>query len=328
MYDLIIKYFEGHISPEEKKELFSNVHTDERWKEEFIALQNLYGLTAWLPGDGDEAMASGKLRQFKQARKREKTKPFYRHWMGYAAAILISVLSTWTFLEVTLKEQVSTEPLAEIQYEEFTAPAGQRAMIKLQDGTNVWLNAQTTLRYPTRFSSQERKVELNGEAFFDVKENRDVPFIVSTGKLSVKVTGTSFNVFAYQGNEEFSTSLIEGSVTVFDPRNEKISMDLVPNERAILKGNALYKESFSSADFLLWKEGLYAFDNVPFREIAKKLELYYDVNIVINNEELANYRFNCKFRQRDGIESALRVLRNIKPFTYTKDEERNTITIK
>lgn len=328
MYDLILRYFKEEITPEEKQELFSNVHTDEAWKKEFITMQNLYGLTSWLPSDNDNTDSIDKLLSFKQARKKKEQKTLYRHWMGYAAAIIISVVSTWSILYFSFGGAISETAFVETVYEEFTAPPGQRALIKLHDGTTVWLNAQTTLRYPNRFSRTERKVELDGEAFFEVKENPDLPFIVGTEKLSIKVTGTKFNVFAYKGEHAFSTSLTEGSVTLFDPKNDRVRLDLLPNERAVLDGNHLWKEPITDMNFLLWKEGIYAFDNVPFREMVKKLELYYDVTIIIQNPELESYPFNGKFRQRNGIESVLRALMNIKHFTYTKDEENNTITIK
>ncbi|MDR2679385.1 MAG: FecR domain-containing protein, partial [Tannerella sp.] len=300
MQNLITKYFEGQISPEEKRELFSRVHTDEECRKEFIAIQNIRGLTSWMPSDADNAAAIGKLLLFKQSRRRKQAKSLYRQWIGYAAAVVISVCSTWAVLHFSMRETEPAEQTAEVYYEEFTTPAGQRALLKLQDGTTVWLNARTTLRYPNRFSKNERRVELDGEAFFEVKENKECPFIVNMETLSVKVTGTKFNVFAYRGNDEYSVSLTEGAVRVFDSKNEKLGMDLKHNERAVLKGTRLRKETFNSMNFLLWKDGVYAFDNVPFGEMVKKLELYYDVTITVKNKSLENYRFNGKFRQRDG----------------------------
>jgi ferric-dicitrate binding protein FerR (iron transport regulator) len=328
MQNLVAKYFEGQISPEEKRDLFLHVHTDEECRKEFITMQNLRGLTSWMPSDMDEAAAIDSLLLFKQSRKNKNRKSLYRQWMGYAAAVLVSVFSTWAILYFSMRRTESMENVAETYYEEFTTPAGQRALLKLQDGTTVWLNARTTLRYPNRFSKNERRVELDGEAFFEVKENEECPFIVNMETLSVKVTGTKFNVFAYHGNDEIAISLTEGAVRVFDSKNEKNGMDLKLNERAILKENRLRKQTFSDMNFLLWKDGIYAFDNVPFGEMVKKLELYYDVTVIVENKSLENYRFNGKFRQRDGIESVLKALMKIRKFTYTRDEETNIITIR
>jgi ferric-dicitrate binding protein FerR (iron transport regulator) len=328
MQNLIAKYFEGQISPEEKQELFARVHADEECKKEFITVQNIRGLTSWIPSDADEAAAIGRLLLFKQSRRKERSKSLYRQWMGYAATIVLSVCSTCAVFYFSMQKTASTEHIAEVYYEEFKTPAGQRALIKLQDGTTVWLNARTTLRYPNRFSKNERRVELDGEAFFEVKENKKCPFIVNMDALSVKVTGTKFNVFAYRGNDEYSVSLTEGAVRVFDSQNEKNGIDLKRNERAVLKENRLRKETFGGMNFLLWKDGIYAFDNIPFSEMVKKLELYYDVTIIFKNRSLENHRFNGKFHQRDGIESVLKILMKVRKFTYTRDEEQNIITIR
>jgi len=332
MHDLINRYFDGRLTEEEKQELFSQVQTNKVWEKEFVAMQNLYGLTSWLPSETDNINAIEQLLTFKQARKsqeNQKKKTIYRHWMGYAAAVFATLLTTWSMFSFILgKDAASTEKMAEVTYEEFTAPAGQRALLRLQDGTTVWLNARTTLRYPNQFSKTERKVELDGEAFFEVRENPEHPFIVCTEKISVKVTGTKFNVFAYEGRDEFSASLTEGSVVVYSTGNNKDSLVLQPNERGVLEGNHFRKEAFTNMNFLLWKEGIYAFDDVPFRDMVKKLELYYDVEILVNNKDLEDFRFSSKFRQRDGIESVLKTLTNIKHFTYTKNDVDNVITIR
>ncbi|MDR2918162.1 MAG: FecR domain-containing protein [Tannerella sp.] len=329
MREQILKYFEGQLSSEETEKLFSRIQTDKDLRREFIAFQNLQGLTAWLPAENDPVTSVEKLFQFKEARRTEKSKTVYlrRRILRYAVAVVVSVLSTWTLFYYTTQRDIDKENQPAIAYEEFTAPAGQRALLRLQDGTTVWLNAKTTLRYPNRFSKTERRVELNGEAYFEVKENAKQPFIVSTEQLDIKVTGTTFNVFAYKGSQQFITSLVEGSVLVYPLDNEENAIALRPNEQVELKGNNLVKKTFSSTDIFLWKEGVYAFDNQPFHEIVQKLELYYDVKIIVKIKSLDNYSFSGKFRQRDGIEKVLKKLQKIHPFKYTKDEEQNIITI-
>ena len=265
-----------------------------------------------------------KLAAFKHTHCSKKRYPIHilKHAAGYAAAICITILSTWMVMN-------DREPAEEmVTYEEFTTPSGQRAMVKLHDGTTVWLNARSTLRYPNHFAREERKVELDGEAFFDVEHNEHKPFVVSTEKLDIKVLGTKFNVFAYKGREEFNTALLEGSVKVYERMNEEKALFMNPNECVELKDNKLVKRPMGNTDFLLWKEGIYAFDDVPFEDIIKKFELYYDIVITVNNSKLMKYKFSGKFRQRDGVESALRTLRKVYYFTYIKDEENNNIVIR
>ena len=324
MHILITKYFEGEITAAERKSLFSMIQADEELRKDFSSVQNLYALSSWLPNENDEFEAVDKLAAFKQTHCRKKRYPIHilKHAAGYAAAICITILSTWMVMN-------DREPAEEmVTYEEFTTPSGQRAMVKLHDGTTVWLNARSTLRYPNHFAREERKVELDGEAFFDVEHNEHKPFVVSTEKLDIKVLGTKFNVFAYKGREEFNTALLEGSVKVYERMNEEKALFMNPNECVELKDNKLVKRPMGNTDFLLWKEGIYAFDDVPFEDIIKKFELYYDIVITVNNSKLMKYKFSGKFRQRDGVESALRTLRKVYYFTYIKDEENNNIVIR
>ena len=324
MHILITKYFEGEITAAERKLLFSMIQTDEKLRKDFSSVQNLYALSSWLPNENDEFEAVDKLAAFKHTHCRKKRYPIHilKHAAGYAAAICITILSTWMVMN-------DREPAEEmVTYEEFTTPSGQRAMVKLHDGTTVWLNARSTLRYPNHFAREERKVELDGEAFFDVEHNEHKPFVVSTEKLDIKVLGTKVNVFAYKGREEFNTALLEGSVKVYERMNEEKALFMNPNECVELKDNKLVKRPMGNTDFLLWKEGIYAFDDVPFEDIIKKFELYYDIVITVNNSKLMKYKFSGKFRQRDGVESALRTLRKVYYFTYIKDEENNNIVIR
>ena len=324
MHILITKYFEGEITAAERKLLFSMIQTDEKLRKDFSSVQNLYALSSWLPNENDEFEAVDKLAAFKHTHCRKKRYPIHilKHAAGYAAAICITILSTWMVMN-------DREPAEEmVTYEEFTTPSGQRAMVKLHDGTTVWLNARSTLRYPNHFAREERKVELDGEAFFDVEHNEHKPFVVSTEKLDIKVLGTKFNVFAYKGREEFNTALLEGSVKVYERMNEEKALFMNANECVELKDNKLVKRPMGNTDFLLWKEGIYAFDDVPFEDIIKKFELYYDIVITVNNSKLMKYKFSGKFRQRDGVESALRTLRKVYYFTYIKDEENNNIVIR
>lgn len=319
MRQLIEQYFEGKLSPEEKKHLFQKIDTDPDWKDEFITIQNLRGLTAWTPNQ---------TINYTNQSKRHITHSYWKQIYRYAAAILVAFTFSWFTSKNyhTNNNETTSSIHDEIIYQEVSTPAGQRAFIRLQDSTTIWLNARTTVRYPVNFSDNERRIELEGEAFFDVKEYAESPFIVSTENYNIKVTGTAFNVYAYKGRNEFSTSLTEGTVQVFD-NNESQILQLNPNERAELVNGYLVKSDFYNMDFLLWKDGIYAFDDLPFMEIIKKLELYYDVFIIVNNNSIKKFKFSGKFRQRDGVERVLYTLQKIHRFSFTKDDEKNVITI-
>ena len=206
-------------------------------------------------------------------------------------------------------------------------PAGQNAQLTLADGSKVWLNAGSTLNFPTRFVEGKRQVTLVGEGFFEVKANKEKPFIVSTSTYDVKALGTSFNVHAYNQSKEFETALLTGKVEISDRMTNR-SISLTPNNRAVIGDDGLSVIPIESVDYFLWREGILYFDE-PLTEVLEKLELYFDVNIHVNNKSVLENKRHCtgKFRTRDGLDHILSVLQLTNHFTYKKDEEKNLITI-
>lgn len=327
MDELIIRYFNGEITASEKRRLFSRMEGDEALRKQFAEAQNLRALTAWLPQKEDQEGGEERWGAFREKRMGRRFRLPYRHLVGYVATVCAAVLAAWFVMRPSEGMLVVKDDSA-VRYEEFVTPPGQRAQVRLSDGTVVWLNARSRLRCPDHFSADRRRVELDGEAFFEVSKDEGRPFVVSTDKLDIKALGTKFNVHSYNGRSEFRTILVEGSVRVYSASDERSGLLLKPNECADLVAGKLRKSPVENMDFLLWTSGIYAFDDVPFSEIIDKLELYYDVRIDVQNPRLGTYRFSGKFRQRDGVESVLHTLRKVRYFTYTKDDDRNLITIR
>lgn len=324
MHDLFIRYFNGELSSQEKKELFNALQQSPEDKELFAKMQNVWALSTFSTPSAP-SLALKKLAEFKQSQKKRYFIKYIKPVLGYAAAVVLAVFATWMVMTQFRTPRAQNVLTA---YEEFSTPAGQRAKIRLHDGTVVWLNSSSSLRYPNHFASGIRKVELDGEAYFEVKRNEKAPFIVSTEYMNIKVLGTKFNVFAYKGKNDFTTTLVEGSVKVYDKNNESKQMILKPTETAELIGTKLVKTKYKNENSLLWRSGIYSFDDVTFSEMVKKLELYYDVTIYVYNESLMKNKFTAKFRQRDGIESVLKTLQKAYSFSFIKDEKTNVITIK
>lgn len=206
-------------------------------------------------------------------------------------------------------------------------PPGQRAELTLTDGTKVWLNAKTTFTFPDKFTANNRRVTLDGEGYFDVTKNPEKPFIVNTERYDIKVMGTEFNVTAYSGSSVFETSLLKGAVEVFSPaKNTKVSLE--PHMRTYEENGILKKDTIEHENYFLWKEGLICFYDEPVDKMIKKLQLYYDVKIDVQNKTLLNNRYSGKFRTKDGVEHVLKVLQLNNKFSYEKDNDRNLITIK
>ena len=320
MHDLLSKYLTGDISSEEKLTLFQQLRENPEVKKEAASIQNLSALVSMAR---EEYPASDmQYRSFVHLRKKRAFFFNMRRIAGYAAIMVFSVLST--YLLMTYMGEGRQE-LA--RYQEFSTPPGQRARVLLADGTEVWLNANSTLRYPERFNLKQREVELQGEAFFEVEKNKEKPFVVKTSKMDIQVTGTKFNVSAYEAEAYFVTSLVEGAVSVSCANDWNRTFSLRPQQQIIVSDSSSEVALFENTDFLSWREGVFVFDDMLLTDIIKKLELFYDVSIVVKNTELGSFRYTGKFRQRDGVESVLRKLQIVYPFTYTKDDERNLIVL-
>ena len=166
----------------------------------------------------------------------------------------------------------------EVRYHTIRTPRGGQYQITLADGTKVWLNAGSSLRFPTAFVGAERRVEMEGEVFFDVQKDAKRPFVVASARQEVVVHGTQFNVMAYPEEEGVKTSLIEGKVTVaIDGANYLLH----PGEESIYdKGKGkVKKESFDPAEILAWREGYFMFNEAHIEEVMRKVARWYDVDV-------------------------------------------------
>ncbi|WFE82695.1 FecR family protein [Parabacteroides chongii] len=320
MLDLLSKYLTGNISSEEKQTLFRRLKEDVGDRKEAADMQNLSALVSMAKED---CMASDmQYRSFVSLRRKRTFFLGSRKIASYAAIMIFSVLSTYLLMTYTgnMKDEL-------VRYQEFSTPAGQRAKVLLADGTEVWLNANSRLRYPEHFDLKQREVELNGEAFFEVEKDTGSPFIVKTNKMDIKVTGTKFNVSAYDSEMYFVTSLLEGSVSVSCVNDRSRNYALRPQQQIVVSDHSSEISLFTNTDFMSWRDGVFIFDDMLLTDIIKKLELYYDVSIIVKDTKLGNFRYTGKFRQRDGVESVLKKLQIVYPFTYTKDDDRNQILL-
>ncbi len=317
MHPLFHKYFNQTITPLEKEVLFNELDKDPALQQEFIEMQAYASLTGLLPaGTVQDASAP--------TRRKHPLTVVSRRILRYAAAAVVVALSTWGLAHTShglfADDDANTVTL--------TALAGQRISITLQDGTQVWLNSNSTLQYPKHFDKDARRVELDGEAYFDVAPDKRHPFVVSTDKYDIEVLGTEFNVLAYKDSPLFKTSLVEGAVKIYDPAHKDIALHLEPSQEASISDGELLASTFTDTSFLRWKEGIYAFDDCTFAQIIDKLQLYYGVPIRIENSALAHFRLSGKFRQQDGLEYALKNMQRVTHFKYKMDEQSDTLIIK
>lgn len=306
--DLLQKYISGEASEAEKKQVTEWVQESPDNMREYLAQRKLYDIALWQSKTMEE-------------KPQNKRKIFTLRSAVYSMTKIAAMIAI-VFLIAHYWKNKDTE---KISYQLIYVPAGQRAELTLADGTKVWLNSRSSLKFPTNFQGKSRNVILDGEGFFTVAKNKEVPFIVKTKKYDVKVLGTEFNILAYSTDSIWETSLLEGSVEI--QTNGKRKLRLEPNTMVRLQGNSLVKQHIKKMEYFRWREGLICFDNISVKEMIEKLKLYYGVDIVINNQEILGNRYTGKFRAGDGIEHVLKVLRLNNRFTYEKDDETNKIII-
>ncbi len=321
MDERIIKYFLGQLSEKERIGLLKERETDKEIRDDFSSIQNIRAITHLTSAGANPKEGEDKYTWIVKKVKRKNIWLTGRKIAGYAAAIVITFMATWMF-----SDSPESSPEIAVSQQELYVPAGQRARITLPDGSTAWLNAGSTLFYPSVFE-KERKVRLEGEGFFEVTKDMEKPFIVTTGDIEIKALGTQFNVYNYKKSGLLSTTLTEGSVRIYYTGKEKAGYILEPNQRLIVENGMFRLEKNIDKDELLWKEGIYSFKKERMREIVKKLELYFDVEIVVQNPRILEYEYTGKFRQRDGILEILRIIQKIHRFKIENNEDLNKITL-
>jgi transmembrane sensor len=196
----------------------------------------------------------------------------------------------------------------EIQYNTLTTPLGGQYRITLPDGTSVWLNAGSSLRYPVAFSGKDRKVELKGEGYFDVAKNAAMPFFVKLANgVEVRVLGTQFNVNAYSDEKNIATTLVEGAVLI---KNNEIANILQPGQQSLAGQYDNSLKLLKNADIAAvtaWKEGVFKFNDADIETVMKQLSRWYDIEIVYEGNTVKEY-FNGTIPRNVPVSKVLELL--------------------
>ena len=210
-------------------------------------------------------------------------------------------------------------------YNTIKIPYGKRFELQLSDGTNVHLNAGTSLKYPVRFiKGLNRQVFLNGEAYFDVTKDPKHPFIVGSNDMNVKVLGTKFNMTSYQEDAKTYTVLVEGSVAASSKVVANEEVLLKPGNRAFFENKHLKTEAVDVRKYIAWVSGELMFIDDSFGVITNKLERKYNVDIVNNYEELNDIMITATFKE-ENIDQVLKTFQTYKAFNYTINNRVVTI---
>ncbi len=348
--ELLVKYLLGSASSEEREAVKNWFDEDIKNKRYFDQLRDIYFLGKVTKEDSgfdrqrcfDEIKVGYYKEKFSELTsvKDAQVQKIKNLRIAFSiAASLFLILGTSYFLLNFIKTKAADPASKHIAYNEIVTPKGARTNITLPDGTNVWLNAESRIKYEMDFIKSERIVYLTGEAFFDVAKSKGKVFIVNTGKIAVKAWGTKFNVKAYPEENTINTTLVEGSVSI-----KKLGVGLTeaeeylkPNETAIYYKNPILevKSDKTLADkdkdnavslnlvkievrtelFTSWKDSKWILEKLTLDQLAPELERRYNVEIVFEDSAVRLYKVSGSL-ENETFDQVLKVIKLSVPIDF------------
>jgi transmembrane sensor len=251
--------------------------------------------------------------RFKLTKKRVDKPAFsFRMFIRVAAGVLL-FLCVGLVVNYHLKKIPQQK---EIVYQEKIIPLGQKTQMELSDGTVIWLNSGSRIKFPLNFTGDKRELYLQGEAYFDVAHDASRPFIIHTGNVITQVIGTAFNIKAY-GPTELDITVSRGKVSV-GLKNRQLGVLTSNRGLSYNIRNNLARQYYTNAAKVRWMYGDLIFDNINMNEAAKTLERWYNITITVSDPKVKAYRFTASFLKHENIDQVLKVLSELTHFTYSQ----------
>lgn len=318
--DFLMDYFHGEANEEQKQLAIEWLKSPENNKV-FQQLRKIDSMTADLNLLHQFDLQEGKQQVLRKYRNRKAITVSV--WMQRIAAILfIPVLlgGIWYYLQ---QNELRKELNVLMVTQEVVTQPGTKTHLFLPDSTEVWLNAASSLKFPSAFVGNERRIALQGEAIFKVFKNKKKPFIVGTTNMDIEAVGTEFNVSAYPGDLKFSTTLAEGQVKITDKADITKVIYIDPGVQVSYNTeNKTYKsENVHVDDVIAWREGVLIFNETPFYEVAAKLGRWFNADIQINDQSIANHRFTGKFTS-ESLDQVMELLTLTTPIAYSSSKRK------
>ncbi len=320
--DKILTLVRGGLPLDKKESLLKDINADDEKKNLFIELKHIFSMTHKNEGRID---ADKEYQLVLKRMKNNTRKLLLFNVMKYAAVLVVGFGLAWGAYYQSDKSSRFTH--------EIKSPPGQFTECFLGDGTSVFLNSNSTLQYDSRFGESNRNVVLDGEGFFKVTKNASKPFVVETmSGTKIKVLGTTFNLSAYSDDAEVTTTLIEGKVEILNDRNQLLT-ELNPDQTAVYyttKKKVVVMKSNTQL-YTSWQDGMIYFENEPLKDIARKMGRWYNVSIVIEDQELMEVPFTLTILKNKPLYQILDAIKLTHPIEYTIEEKldnKNIITLK
>lgn len=306
-YRLLVKYLMGTLSPEEMdmvKAWRAETAENEEAFSQLVKLHISWKFTQYNTSEYlDKAWERLNVRM-----KRRKQVQLARFVMRYAAVILLLVSCSfvgWNYWKPERDVTIIVRPSEKVR------------KIELADGSTVWLKSGSSLKIPETFAADNRKLSLQGEAFFDVAKNAQAPLYVSTDYVNIKVLGTTFNVKTNEKKQQVETVLASGKVALLDKKGKAV-LNMSPGEKVTYhSGNNEYITEVVDVDICTaWRLNQLIFEDVTLREIANLLSAKFHVNINLESAKLARCKFRCVINEDESLEDVLKLLNFLAPIQY------------
>lgn len=301
-YENIIKYLQNKASDREKEQILDWIDESIENKEEFISIKKAWAFSKTANENVDSTWNSVILPEINRIKRNTSLVSYLQR-----AAVVIILIGLGAMSQYFIGKSKSSVYHSNFYVE---APLGQMTNVTLPDGTLVMLNSGSSLSYNKSFSEGERRVDLSGEAFFNVKKDKEYPFTVSTNLLDIKVYGTSFNVQSYPEDKNINVTLVEGSIGVMNKDGKEITR-LKPGENAFMheSGGRVHISHVNTGIYTSWRNGLATFRGEKLEDLAQKIERWYNVEIIILNKELGEGRYFGTILKNKPIDQILEVLK-------------------
>lgn len=321
-YKMIKDFFDGKCSEDEKKTIMEWINSSEQNKETFFKWEELYSLGKHrISEDARDKAKQRLLARIEENEKVRRIKIIRMHeFMRYAAVFVgILILSVFAYSYFDNKD-------GDMQM--FATVAGETKQLVLPDGSKVWLNENTTLKYPESFDDDVRMLYLNGEAYFEVTSNKHKPFVVKGSTMRIEVLGTKFNFKNSETCRIAEASLLEGEIRASGNANEGL-ITLSPGQKVEL--NASTKQmmvSNTDAEIdAIWHNDIVQLTNANIYDIALLLEKIYKVNIVVSPEINKTNTYSGALQKKKNIKEVLEILSHTIHFNYTINKKNIFLSV-
>jgi transmembrane sensor len=318
-YNLIVKFFAGEISDNELTQLKLWLESDpanrrifdkenELWQETSIQTKfaNYRNDSAWLNISSKLGFGKNKVKSVTLLRKN-----YFRIIIAAATVACLLALggiSLWTMSRNSLHQMVAGSTIVETK-------EGEKARIMLSDSSEVILNSDSRVQYVGNYNLADRRVNLTGEAFFDISTNPEKPFVVQLEHMSISATGTRFNVYSFNNEDRVETTLEEGAIRVSVKGQEPINVKAGQQVVYFVKTGEVKVLDVNTDTYTSWKENMLRFNDTPLEEVLRRIGRKYNVTFEVTNRELLDLKYTATFID-ETVEEVMQMLRTVSPITY------------